>query len=101
MAKAKSAAAPAINPNQPYEIGANYQIRTVTMILTGRVESVGGFEIVLSSAAWIADTGRFANAVESAEYNEVEPYPDGRLVIVGRATVIDAVQIKSLPRVQK
>lgn len=85
----------------PYEIGANYLIRTVTMTLTGRVVSVGPQEIVLTDAAWIADTGRYANAIASAEFSEVEPYPDGQPVIVGRASVIDATQIKALPRTQK
>lgn len=85
----------------PYEIGKNYQIRTVTHIVTGQVVSVGGTEIVLVDAAWVADTGRFADAVAKCEYNEVEPYPDGVHVIVGRTAVIDAVQIAKLPRVQK
>ena len=85
----------------PYKIGKNYLIRTVTMTLTGRVVSVGQQDIVLMDAAWIADTGRYANAVASADFNEVEPYPDGQEVIVGRASVIDATTIPSLPRKQK
>jgi hypothetical protein len=85
----------------PYEVGKPYLIRTVTMILTGRVVYVGRQEIVLRDAAWIADTGRYATAVASAEFSEVEPYPDDHEVIVGRASVIDATQIKSLPRKQK
>ena len=87
--------------SSPYVIGKNYLIRTVTMTLTGRVVSVGQQDIVLMDAAWIADTGRYANAVASADFNEVEPYPDGQEVIVGRASVIDATTIPSLPRKQK
>ena len=87
--------------SSPYVIGENYLIRTVTMTLTGRVVSVGQQDIVLMDAAWIADTGRYANAVASADFNEVEPYPDGQEVIVGRASVIDATTIPSLPRKQK
>ena len=90
-----------VAPHQPYEIGANYQIRTVTFILTGRIVSVGSAEIVITDAAWIADTGRFAAAVSHQTYSEVEPYPDGVEVIVGRGTVIDAVKISKLPRIQK
>ena len=85
----------------PYEVGKNYLIRTVTMALTGRVVSVGTQEIVLVDAAWIADTGRYAQAVANADFSEVEPYPDNQNVIVGRASVIDATQISSLPRKQK
>lgn len=86
--------------NSAWEIGKIYLIRTVTMIDTGRLVAVTNHELVLEDAAWIADTGRFAQAVEKAEFGEVEPFPNGR-VIVGRAAVIDAVQIKTAPRVQK
>ncbi len=88
-------------PEHPYVIGGFYLIRTVTMTLTGKLTYVGDKEMVLVDAAWIADTGRFANAVKSADFNEVEPYPDGQAVIVGRASIIDATAIPSLPRKQK
>lgn len=86
--------------NSAWDIGANYLIRTVTMIDTGRLVAVTSQELVLEDAAWIADTGRFADAVEKAEFGEVEPFPAGR-VIVGRGSVIDAVKIKVLPRSQR
>jgi hypothetical protein len=84
----------------PYRIGKNYLIRTVTMIDTGRVVAVTEHEIVLEDAAWVADTGRFADALKSGAFSEVEPFPDGE-VIIGRYSVIDAVQIDKLPREQK
>lgn len=83
-----------------WQIGANYLIRTVTMIDTGRLVAVGEHELVLEDAAWIADTGRFSYAVIKAEFNEVEPFPTGN-VIIGRGSIVDAVQIPSLPRKQK
>ena len=83
-----------------WEIGTIYLIRTVTMIDTGRLVAVTEHELVLEDAAWIADTGRFMQAVEKAEFGEVEPFPTGR-VIVGRGSVIDAVQITLAPRSQK
>ena len=86
--------------NSAWEIGKNYLIRTVTMIDTGRLVAVTEHELVLEDAAWIADTGRFAQAVECAEFGEVEPFPAGR-VIIGRGAVIDAVQIRQVPRSQK
>lgn len=83
-----------------WEIGKIYLIRTVTMIDTGRLVAVTPHELVLEDAAWIADTGRFADALQSASFNEVEPFPAGR-VIVGRGAIIDAVQIGTTSREQK
>jgi hypothetical protein len=83
-----------------WEIGKIYLIRTVTMIDTGRLVGVTEHELILEEAAWIADTGRFSDAVKKAQFNEVEPFPDGR-VIVGRGAIIDAVQITSTVRSQK
>ena len=70
----------------PYTIGEQYLIRTVTMYYTGRLEAVFKNEIVLSDAAWIADTGRFGTALKSGNLKEVEPI--GR-VIVGRGSIVD------------
>ena len=86
--------------SEPWEIGKNYLIRTVTMIDTGRLVAVGPTELVLEDAAWVADTGRFSTALQHCDFNEVEPFPAGR-VIIGRGSVIDAVQILTLPREQK
>lgn len=80
-----------------WEIGKPYLIRTVTMIDTGILVSVGEHEIIMRDAAWIADTGRFAAALESCEFGEVEPFPDG-LVAIGRSSIIESVRIKKAPR---
>ena len=83
-----------------FKIGQPYLIRTVTMIYTGRVVAVTQHEIVVEDAAWIADTGRFADCLKTGEFLEVEPYPDGQ-VIIGRGSLIDAAFIPKLPRKQK
>lgn len=83
-----------------WEIGKVYLIRTVTMIDTGIVTAVTDKEVVLEDAAWIADTGRFADALKQCEFNEVEPFPAGK-VIINRAAIIDAVQISKTQRDQK
>jgi hypothetical protein len=83
--------------SNPYKIGANYLIRTVTMIDTGRLVEVTDHELVLEDAAWIADTGRFSDALRRCDFNEIEPFPSGR-VIVGRGAVVDAVEIESTQR---
>lgn len=96
MPRASSAA----HEDVHWKIGAIYLIRTVTHIDTGRLVAVTRNELVLEEAAWIADTGRYADAILKAEFNEVEPYPDGQ-VIIGRGALIDAVQIGKTQRKQK
>ena len=84
----------------PWEIGKNYLIRTVTMIDTGKLVAVGTNELVLENSAWIADTGRFTGALQSCNFSEVEPFPEGNLIL-GRGSIIDAIQIPKLPKEQK
>jgi len=84
--------------NHPYEIGKNYFIRTVTHHFTGKLVKVTSKELVLEDAAWIADDGRFHEAIRDGKLNEVEPFPDGQ-VIIGRGSLIDAVIWKhTIPR---
>ena len=82
-------------------VGSSYFLRTVTHHLTGRLVSIDEHEIVLADAAWIADDGRFADAMANGAFSEVEPYPAG-LVAVGRGSLVDAcVWTHALPRTQK
>ena len=83
--------------NGPWQIGKIYLIRTVTMYITGRLVEAHPQELVLEEAAWIADTGRFAEALKKCEFNEVEPFPDGK-VIVGRGAIVDATTITKTQR---
>jgi|SRR5581483_3204815 len=57
----------------PFKIGQAYFIRTVTYFATGRVKAIVGQFLVLEDAAWIADTGRFSNAIATGVLSEVEP----------------------------
>lgn len=72
----------------PFTVESAWLIRTVTHYWTGRVRAVIGDFIVLDSAAWIADTGRYHAATTANALLEVEPAGDG--VIVGLGAVIDA-----------
>jgi len=54
-------------------IGKKFFFRTVTYHLTGKVEKRIGKFLELSKAAWIADSGRFMDAIKSGKLNEVEP----------------------------
>lgn len=87
--------------NTHWKIGANYFIRTVTHHLAGRLVSVEQQELVLDNASWIADDGRFTQALLTCNFDEVELFPPREQVIVGRSSLIDAVEIPSLPTSQK
>lgn len=79
--------------------GKNILIRTVTNFYTGRVVEENSKFLKLESAAWIADTGRFSDALASSIFGEVEPYP--RPVIVMKAAFVDVTEIGELPTKQK
>jgi hypothetical protein len=84
----------------PYKIGEKYFIRTVTHYFTGRLIEIYARELVLEEAAWIADTGRFSDALKSGIFSEIEPI-DNHL-IVGRDAIIDCVRWDhELPRIKK
>lgn len=84
----------------PFEIGQKYFIRTVTYFLTGEVTDIKDKFLVLKDAAWIADTGRFADALKKGEFNEVEPVET--TVFVNTESIVDAyVWTHALPRTQK
>lgn len=81
-------------------IGNNYLIRTVTMIQLGTLKAVTDKELLLSDACWVADTGRFHEALESGSLNEIEMFQ--RDVIVGRGSIIDATEwLSNLPKSSK
>ena len=54
-------------------IGKSFFFRTVTYHLLGKVEKIIGQTIELSTASWVADSGRFMNAIKEGTLNEVEP----------------------------
>lgn len=61
------------NMKIPFKVGSAYFIRTVTYFATGRVKAIVGQFLVLEEAAWIADTGRFSDAMAKGVMSEVEP----------------------------
>lgn len=85
----------------PYNIGANYFIRTVTHHLAGKLVRVTGQELVIENASWIADDGRLTEALKNCEFNEVEMFPKNSRVIIGRGSLIDATEISTVPTSQK
>jgi len=88
----------------PFEIEKPYMLRTVTHIDVGRIKAVYSTEIVITDAAWVADTGRFGEQWDKSgedAFSEVEVFPRDADVIVGRGALVDAVQLKALPSVSK
>ena len=68
--------------------GKNVFIRTVTNYYTGHLISADGPFLHLGDAAWIADTGRFANALATGQLSEVEPYGRDAWIAAGAITDI-------------
>ena len=77
------------------KLGETYFIRTITNYFTGKVASITEMDIVLENAAWIADTGRFNAALKNGEFDEVEPYPNPVIVMIG--AIVDMTAIEKLP----
>ncbi len=75
-------------------------IRTVTHYHVGRVVSIDDRWIVLDTASWVADTGRFSVALATGTLGEVEPFAGPVWVAVG--SVIDVTSWPyALPTVAK
>jgi hypothetical protein len=54
-------------------VGEKLFVRTVTYHCVGKVEKRIGKFFELSGASWVADSGRFVNAIKDGTLNEVEP----------------------------
>lgn len=62
-------------------------IRTVTMHHIGRIVDVTPDWFVLDDCSWVADSGRFSDALTTGTLNETERFPDR--VWVGRGAIVD------------
>src|SRR5436190_1588605 len=81
----------------PFKLGKKYFIRTVTYFVTGKVKAIKGGFLVLEDAAWIADTGRFNEAINNGILSEVEPVDVQ--VFLNISSITDAYDWKhKLPR---
>lgn len=80
--------------------GESLFIRTVTYHLTGRVKQQSGAFLELEDAAWIADSGRFSDALKTGNLSEVEPVEG--IVRVNIMSIVDIFEWRHpLPRMQK
>jgi len=90
-----------VNENESYwQIGKAYFIRTVTMHLIGKIKSYTDKELLLEHAVWVADSGRFHDALKTGSLNEVEPFIND--VILNRDCIVDASEwTHKIPSEQK
>lgn len=80
-------------------IGKNWFFRTVTYHSVGRVVKIIGNFLQLEKASWVADSGRFTQAIKEGTLSEVEPVGD---CFVNLQSVVDFFPwIHELPKVQK
>ena len=56
--------------------GLKLYFRTVTYHQVGKVKNVSGRIIQLECASWVADSGRFMQAIKDGKLDEVEPVGD-------------------------
>jgi hypothetical protein len=90
-----------VDPEHCYIIGSNYLFQTVTHFYTGRLLRVTAQELLIEKVAWIAETGRYADAFEKNDFSEVEPVKYGP-VILGRGSIISVIPWpNNLPEKQK
>ncbi len=81
-------------------LGKNVFVRTVTFHYTGRLEAADDHFLLLADAAWIADDGRFTQALADGELSEIEPFPG--MCLVNRGALLDVCEWEhELPRAQK
>jgi hypothetical protein len=71
-----------------WKAGEKYFIRTVTMHIIGTLLDIEGSELLLKNAVWVADSGRFYNALKTGQLEEVEPFVND--VIINRGSIVDA-----------
>ena len=80
-------------------IGKKWFFRTVTYHLVGKVEKMIGSFLQLSNASWVADSGRFTQAIKDGTLSEVEPVG---IALINLNSVIDMFPwIHPLPKEQK
>lgn len=67
-------------------IGSKWYFRAVTYHTVGEVKKIVGRFVYLKNASWVADSGRFMNAIKEGTLSEVEPVGDA---FVNLDTVVD------------
>ncbi len=74
-------------PGTSMAIGQKVFIRSVTHYHVGRVVSVTAHEVALDDASWVADSGKWGEALAKGTLSEHEPFPG--LAIVRLGAIVD------------
>jgi hypothetical protein len=81
-------------------LGKKVFIRSVTHHYTGLVVKVSAMTMLIDKAAWIANDGRFNEAMRDvSKFDEVEMYE--KPVSIGLGAILDITEIEKLPDVTK
>jgi len=83
----------------PYQVGKSYLVRAVTLYYIGILKAVYSHELSFSSASWVADTGRYHDALKTGKLNEVEPILGD--LIIGRGSIVDMVEWSHKPPMEQ
>lgn len=67
-------------------VGSKFYFRTVTYHTVGEVTKIVGRFVHLKGASWVADSGRFNEAIKNGTLSEVEPVG---IAFVNLDTVVD------------
>lgn len=82
-----------------FTLNKNYFIQTPTLYFTGKLIEQDEHFLRLESAAWIAETGRFTQALQTTNFNEVELFNSS--LIVAKNAIIAATELTGpLPSTQ-
>ena len=84
----------------PFVIGKKYFVRTLSYHFTGKLKEKMGDFLMFEDSAWIADSGRFMQAIETGKMDEVEPINCDKHG-VNKATIVDFMEVSwELPNKQ-
>jgi hypothetical protein len=71
------------------QIGKKYYFRSVTHHYVGLLVGITEKEFAITNASWVADSGLWSEAIATGSLSEIEPYPEGQLVVINRMAGCD------------
>lgn len=82
------------------QVGKNYFIRTFSFHYVGKLVAINENNLILENASWVADSGRFGEALANGTLSETEKYVND--VVLFRNSLLDATEWQhGLPKVSK
>jgi len=82
------------------QVGKNYFIRTFSYHYVGKLVAINENNLILENASWVADSGRFGEALVNGKLSETEKYVHD--VVLFRNSLLDATEWQhELPKESK